>query len=416
MRNYDIVVVGGGFSGAAAAIAAAREGKSVLLIEKTNALGGAATMCLVNPFMPFWTGDDCRPLSAGLFAEIQERMHELEIKYHGKSFGRQYFSEEYLKIVLNRMCKEAGAELLFDAVVVKTNRNGNRIESADVYSQGNLFGVSANVFIDATGDGNLAFMSGCPCRTGREDGLCQPMTLCFRLSNVDMEKMSKNLPAIQKEYKAAQAAGKIKNPRENVLVFHTLDKIVCHLNSTRVVRHNPTDPFELSKAEEIVREQVFELFEFLRTQPGYENATLGSTAAQIGIRESRMIDGDYILTQEDLIGAKKFDDSIACGNYDIDIHNPEGSGTSHYYFPNNVYYTIPYRSLIPLNADNLLVVGRCISATHEAQASIRIMPIVCCIGEAGGLAASLVDNGGSVRSVDIEKLHNLLDKNKGIYR
>ena len=171
MKNYDIAVVGGGFAGTAAAIAAAREGKSVLLIEKTNALGGAASMCLVNPFMAYWTGDDCRALSKGLFGEICTRMHELEIKYHGKDFGRQYFSEEYLKIVLNRMCAEAGVELLFDAVVVKANKRGETIESVDVYSQGNVFAVFANVFIDATGDGNLAFMSGCPVRLGRDDGL-----------------------------------------------------------------------------------------------------------------------------------------------------------------------------------------------------------------------------------------------------
>ena len=157
------------------------------------------------------------------------------------------------------------------------------------------------------------------------------------------------------------------------------------------------------------------MYDFLRENiDGFQNATLLSTAAEIGIRESRMLKGRYVLTQEDLVQCKKFDDSIALGNYDIDIHNPEGTGTSHYYFPEGQYYSVPYRTMLPLETENLLVTGRCISATHEAQASIRIMPIVCCLGEAAGIAAALAASERTTpAAVNVKKLQELLAAHGG---
>ena len=156
-----------------------------------------------------------------------------------------------------------------------------------------------------------------------------------------------------------------------------------------------------------------ELYLFMKNNiPGFENSRLLMTASEIGIRESRMIEGEYILTGEDLKACRKFDDAIALGNYDIDIHNPEGSGTSHYFFKDGEFYTIPYRSLIPKDSENLLAAGRNISVDHYAQASIRIMPIVCCIGEAAGAAAAIAaENKCGVRDINIEELKNSLRKN-----
>ena len=146
---------------------------------------------------------------------------------------------------------------------------------------------------------------------------------------------------------------------------------------------------------------------------GLENSFLMMTAAEIGVRESRMIVGDYVLTEQDCRNCVKFEDAIAACNYDIDIHNPEGKGTSHYYFPAGEYYTIPYRSLIPKGASNMLVAGRCISSDHGAQASYRIMPVVCCIGEAAGSAIGLaVRNGCAVREINVENLQSELIKNR----
>ena len=158
---------------------------------------------------------------------------------------------------------------------------------------------------------------------------------------------------------------------------------------------------------------MFELFRFMKENiPGFENSEIAFSAPSIGVRESRMIDGLHVLTAEELKDCTIFPDAIAAGNYDIDIHNPEGSGTSHYYFPAGSYYTIPYRSLVPQGTDNLLVAGRCLSATHEAQASIRIMPICASTGEAAGVGAAVSHKSGTaVSEADIAEIQRILRKN-----
>lgn len=239
------------------------------------------------------------------------------------------------------------------------------------------------------------------------------MTLCFRLANVDMDKFRRNREKINPLYQQLQAEGKIRNPRENVLIFFHPVKNMLHFNTTRVVKLNPTDPFHLTRAEMEAREQMFEMFAFLKENiEGFENADIAFSAPQIGVRESRMIDGEHLLTEEELKDCTKFDDAIAAGNYDIDIHNPEGAGTSHYYFGDGEYYTIPYRSLLPKNADNLLVAGRCISSTHEAQASYRIMPIVTTLGQAAGVAAAVsLKQNVLPKEADIREIQRILREN-----
>ncbi len=421
--NYDLVIIGGGFTGVAAAISASRENLKVLLVEKGNSLGGAAGMALVNPFMPTHTTIDGKlsNLSQGLYLEIREELYAFAEKYHGNRKYKEIrtFSEEYLKLILNRLCIKNGVELLFNTRLVDAVKEDIKLTAVKLANKSGISTVSAKYFVDATGDMDLGVMSGCDYSLGREaDSLCQPMTLCFRLANVDPEKYIKNKPIINEKYQEFQKAGKIKNPRENVLIFRTLADNILHFNTTRVVKRNPVDAKDVTIAEIEAREQVFEIYDFLRENiEGFEDCILISTASEIGVRESRMLRGEYVLTQEDIVACKKFDDSIAVGNYDIDIHNPEGSGTSHYYFPQGEYYSIPYRSLLPKELDNLYIAGRCASATHEAQASIRIMPIVCCMGEAVGLAASIAcKNNVSTKNVDITHLHQLLDKYKARYK
>jgi len=271
--------------------------------------------------------------------------------------------------------------------------------------------------VDATGNADLAAMSGVPFTCGREaDGLCQPMTLCFRVANVAPDCFTQETKdRVNAAYWRRQAAGSIRNPRENVLIFKTLCPTIWHFNTTRVVRRSPTDGFDVTLAELEAREQVYEILHILREEiPGFEGAVLSSTAMQIGVRESRRIVGKHVLTSDELKACTVFSDSIAIGNYDIDIHNPAGSGTSHYYFPEGQYYTIPYGSLVPLaGTENLLVAGRCISATHEAQASIRIMPICCCLGEAAGEAVTcaLRNHNCAVGTVDVSVLQKQLTVN-----
>jgi len=412
MKQYDVIVLGGGFTGVAAALAAARGGvEKVLLVEKSNALGGAATNCLVNPFMPYTTeiNGEKVALSAGIFAEINRKLCE-----RGAMMGTRFLEEE-LKLVLNRMVLSAGVELLFHAYVsrIQKNADGN-IETVTVATKMGEETLGADYFIDASGDAQLAFLADCPVTLGREpDHLCQPMTLCFRLGNVDVEKFMASKPRYTEAYRKALEEGKLSNPRENVLVFNNPIKNVLHFNTTRIVKHDPTNPWDVTKAEITAREQTFEIIEFLKQNAdGLENCFLMMTAAEIGVRESRMIIGDYVLTEQDCRNCVKFDDAIAACNYDIDIHNPEGTGTSHYYFPKGEYYTIPYRSLIPKLAENLLVAGRCISSDHGAQASYRIMPVVCCLGEAAGEAIALaVKEKCTVREIDVPTLQENLKQN-----
>ena len=415
MKKYNLVVAGGGFAGVAAAIAAARRGLSVLLLDKSNCLGGAASNCLVQPFMLFATIENGKrkELCGGIFKEIGDELKK-DNKFQTRG-NDTFFHDEYLKLLLNRMVIESGAELLFHANIIEAERIGNKITAVTVADKSQKHKIFADYFIDATGDANLAYMSDCSFRLGRmEDNLCQPMTLCFRLANVDVDKI--NRAEINKLYKEKKNAGEIKNPREDVLMFNTLVRGVVHFNTTRIVKLNPTDIFDVTRAEIESREQMYEIFNFLKDNFScFKDAEIVSSAPEIGIRESRMIDGEYILTGEDLKKLTKFPDAIAIGNYDMDIHNPEGAGTSHYFFKDGEYYTIPYRCLVPKDMENMLVAGRCISVDHYAQSSIRIMPIVCCIGEAAGTAAAeAYESGSGVSEIDIEKLRSDL-RNNGAY-
>ena len=410
MKKYDLAVIGGGFAGVAAALAAARGGARVLIVEKSNCLGGAATNCLVNPFMPYSTQIDGKrvDLSAGIFKEIHDRLKERHAM-RGESF-----LEEELKYILNEMMMDAGVDLLFHAYIFKAEKSGEAIKSVTVATKSGEMQIEADYFIDATGDAQLAYLAGCPTVLGRDpDHLCQPMTLCFRVGNVDVERFNASRERLKLAHKQSLEAGELINPRENILVFLTPIKNVLHFNTTRVVKKNPTSPEEVTEAEILARRQVYEIYDFMKKHAdGLEDSFLMMTAAEIGVRESRMIVGDYVLREQECRDCAKFEDAIAACNYDIDIHNPEGTGTSHYYFKAGEYYTIPYRCLIPKTVSNMLVAGRCISSDHGAQASYRIMPVVCCIGEAAGSAIGLLaKTKAPVRQLDVKQLQDLLKQN-----
>ena len=410
MKKYDVIVVGGGFAGVCAAIGAARCGATVLLVEKSGALGGAANNCLINPFMPNKTkinGVETE-LSQGIFAEIKSAL----IARNG--LKGKTFDEEVLKNLLSDMLDESGVDLLLHAYLTRAKMSGGVVEEIVFATIGGEIALKADYYVDATGDAQLAFLAGFKTQLGREkDNLCQPMTLCFRVGGVKVEDFFADKNRLNDLYKRLRAEGKINNPREDILVFRTLHDGILHFNTTRVVKLDPTDPFAVPKAEKAARAQVVEMFEFLKANSdSMKDAYILSTAAEIGVRESRMIEGEYVLTKEDCLAFTLFDDSIAVSNYDIDIHNPEGSGTSHYYFPEGKYFTVPYRCLIPRGSKNLLVAGRCVSSDHDAQASYRIMPIVACIGQGAGTAIALAARDGlNVKDINIDILKETLIKN-----
>ena len=418
---YDLIVIGGGFSGVAAACAAGREGLSVLLIEKSGYLGGAACNCYVNPFMDYLVNlnGEVKFIADGIFHEIFDRLDELGAIHKNRSI----FNEEMLKHVLDQMTEESGVDVLFHSYMIDADTENGVIKNVKVANKSGIQTFESRYFIDASGDADLAVRAGCSYRIGRpEDGYCQPMTLCFRISDIDIPKLTEfggnQNPrlVVSSIYQQWQKEGKISNPREDVLYFGNIANGVLHFNSTRIIKLCPVDAFELSKAEQLARKQVFELYNFMKTNiPGFENCVLQASAPEIGVRESRMIDGDYILTEDDVKSCRRFEDAIAACNYDIDIHNPVGSGTSFYHFQPGEYYTIPYRSLIPTGLNNLLVAGRCISSTHEAQSSYRIMPICATLGQAAGVAVSVcVKTDSDTRAVDISAVQDKL-KEQGAF-
>lgn len=376
MKKYDLIVAGGGLSGVAAALAASRQGLQVLLVERSNSLGGAAVNCLINPFMPYWTmvpdqNGAMRKmyLSQGLFREISDELSAMS----ALGPNEMIFDEEYLKLILNRMVTKAGIELLFHSQVFAANVVNRSVHSITVANKSGQMELMADYFVDATGDADLAVLSGSPCHLGRDsDHLCQPMTLCFRVANVNLEAYQKSRSQINALYKDWQQQGKIKNIREDVLIFNNLVDGVLHFNSTRIVKKDPLNAWDVTAAEIVAREQVFELFHFMKDNiDGFQKSQLMMTASAIGVRESQMVDGVYTLTGEDLIACTKFDDVI--------------------------------------------VAGRCISSTHEAQASYRIMPICCCLGEAAGTATSVAAKAGqSVKDIDVRHVQAILKLNGAI--
>ena len=206
MKKYDLAVIGGGFAGVAAALAAARAGVKVLIVEKSNCLGGAAVNCLVNPFMPYSTVIDGSrvDLSAGIFKEIKDRLED----NHAMS-GRSFLEEE-LKYILNEMVAEANIDLLFHAYICRVEKCDEHIASIVVASKSGELQIEADYFIDATGDAQLAYLAGCPTVLGREpDHLCQPMTLCFRVGNVDVEKFYASRERLKIAHEQSLAAGEL---------------------------------------------------------------------------------------------------------------------------------------------------------------------------------------------------------------
>ena len=401
MKHYDLIVVGGGIAGVGAAVSAAREGLSVLIIEKFGSLGGAMSNSLVFPFMRHMTwGDTPKLTSAGIFREMKMRKE----KYKDPSY-------EAYKLVFDDMASEAGVEVLFHSTAFAAEAEDRTVRSVKVATKAGVIELSADYFIDASGDGELIAMTGCEFQLGREsDGYCQPMTTCFRVSGVDLEQFEKDRKSLQEKYKEYRKDGKITNPRENILVFTGVGDGVLHFNTTRIVKLNPTDPFEVSQAEILARRQITEMMEFLHeSSSAFEKSSIVSIANHIGVRESRKLKGVHVLTEQELRECRDFEDTIALGNYDIDIHNPTGEGTYIYKFPDGEYYRIPYRSLLPKEYDNMLVAGRCLSADHAAHSSVRIMPICACLGEAAGVAISVCKKTGkSAHEVDVALVREIL--------
>jgi len=408
MNDYvcDVLVCGGGPGGLCAAVSAARNGADTMLVERYGYLGGMATMGLVYPFMTRFAGSE--QIIDGIFQEIIERL-DAKGGYGGPD-RPWMFDTEIMKVVADEICIGSGVKLLLHTMLSGVEVEDDLIRRAVVFNKSGEQGITARMYVDGTGDGDLACLAGAPCEKGREtDGLSQPMTLNFRMAGVDKSRMPERAE-ITELYLKARAEGRIDCPRNDVLWFVTPREDEIHFNTTRIIRSDATNAEDLTRAEIDARRQVMQYVAFLKADvPGFENAYLQMTAPQIGIRESRRVMGEYVLTADDLLSARKFEDTIARGSYSVDIHDPDGGGTVIKHLPPGESYTIPYRSLVPKKIDNLLIAGRPISATHEAHSAIRVMPIAAAIGEAAGAAAAICVKGDTIpRRLDAAELRRVL--------
>lgn len=430
-RTYGVVVAGGGPSGCSAALAAAREGARVLLIERYGFLGGMATAGLVNPFTPYCLWNENGTLNwntlvnAGLFKELMERLRRLG----GLADDNVTFNEELLKLVLDRTCAEFGVQTVLHGMVIGCHVGGGRVRSVEIATKSGVHCVDATGFVDATGDADLAAAAGCRFTVGDgADGRPQPMTLCFRIANVNVERFradlepsrfANNMSAgeIDSRYLAAKKLGRIaRNPSDSLVILsHMLDSVV-HFNSTRVLGKVSVKSNDLSEAEVEGREQAYEIFRFLREEvPGFETSYLLMSGPQIGVRESRRIIGATTVTCEDLMSCRKHEDSIARGTWHIELHNPHGSGTRIQRIPPRDYYTIPFGALYSLEIENLLVTGRAVSATQEAHSAIRAMPICASIGEAAGIAVARLVPHNAIWDIDVAEVQQSLTRHGALF-
>ncbi|HCU38554.1 MAG TPA: FAD-dependent oxidoreductase [Armatimonadetes bacterium] len=410
-HRADVVVIGGGPAGFGAAVAAAEEGADTLLIERWGFLGGTATAGGVNPFMRYMSGEVV--VNAGVFGRVLEALDERGAR-GGRDISdreRRQFDPEVLKILLDEMALAAGARLLLHSFMVEAVASDGRVERAVIANKSGLQAVEADLFIDASGDADLAARAGAEFEMGRdEDGLCQPMSLFFRTAGVDTDRLP-TYEQINELYRPEKAAGRIDNPRDDVhgAIFTTHPGEITH-NATRILAHDGTDAVSLTDAELQGRRQIRELMTFFKDKvPGFENACIGSIAAQVGVRETRRVIGDYVLTRDDFEQAAKFEDAVARGCFSIDIHSPTGHGLYGQRMPEGDWYDIPYRCLTPKGVDNLLVAGRPISCDHYIHGSLRVMPIAMSTGEAAGVAAAMAAADDlTTRGVDVAALRERL--------
>ena len=411
VREVDVLVCGGGPAGIGAALGAARtlhggRRPRVLLVERYGFLGGVGTAALVCSFGGFH--DRVRPVIGGVFGELRDALHRAGALVRTDGGNEAYHPEAYKQLAVERLL-EAGVELRLHTYVVDAVVSRGEIEAVLVESKSGRQAITARRYVDATGDGDLAARAGVPYDLGRpSDGLMQPPTMMYLIGGVSFERAAAAQPelvrrdadgrpyfaltGLRPEVAAARAAGELRIPRDHVSAVFQVPWLegVCGVNYGRVLRVDGTDADDLTRAEIEGRRQVGDGLAFLkRTVPGFERAQLLATAPQIGIRESRRIRGRYVMTRDDITTHRQFDDVVAQGCWMLDIHQPDSDRTEFYRLPPGAHYDIPYGSLLPLDVNNLLVAGRCISASHEALGAFRIQAICMAIGEAAGAAAGL---------------------------
>lgn len=406
----DVLVVGAGPAGVAAAVYAARLGAKTLLVEQSGSIGGVATSGL----MSHWTGNT----RGGIYEEILDRTSD-----DPKNLRRQrhLINPERLRTGLLDLLAEAGAAWQLYTFAADAILEDKTVRGAILESKAGREAVLAKVVVDASGDGDIAARAGAAFTVGREeDGKMQPVTLMFKMGGVDTDRAPfpggfENTMPIPTGDLQTVAREHLKPPAGHVLIYPTTLPGVVTLNMTNCTGIDGTDPASMTRGDLVCRRQMDEIADFLRAYvPGFENAYVLSSAAMLGIRETRHFHGLYTLTGQDILEAKVFDDWCATKlHFNFDVHNITGAGLDktgvQKLFPQRKGYTIPYRCLVPVALDGLLLTGRNISGTHMAHSNFRVMPICANLGQAAGTAAALCSQAGvAPRDLDVRALQAAL--------
>lgn len=395
--DVDVLVAGGGPAGICAALAAARTGARTMVVEHYGFLGGMWTAGLLNPLFEVNN-------KGAILADLIRR-----IKQAG-GWGGLWdicFDTETMKFQLDRMMEEAGVRVLLYSTVVDTLCAGNVVRGVVVENKSGRSALLAKVVVDCTGDGDVAFRAGATFEKGRrDDGLMQPMTLMFRIAGVDFtQKNADELYQIFSELVPAEAK---KLPYRNPWVIHLPEKGEAVVMMTHMHRRDGTRAEDLTAASVEGRRQVQEALAIFRKCSRFgASVRLLDTAAQIGVRETRRIVGDYTINEEDLLSAQKFPDGLVTGQFPLDIHSPDSA--DQFAKVLKAPYWIPFRCQLPKGLDGILTAGRCISGTHEAHSSYRVTGICAGLGHVAGTAAALaVAQKCAPRNLDIGVLKRML--------
>jgi len=393
-ERFDVIVVGSGSAGSAAAIAAARVGAQTLLLDRLAFMGGTSTAVL-DTFYAFWTpGSAPRRVVGGLGWEVARRLVDDGDAFerpntYGAGTGVTY-DPESLKVLWERLATEAGVTLLLHTWATGVRVRDGRVEAIRTWNKGGERWYAAGVVVDASGDADVAAMAGATYDDARTTPQTQSLSTLFVVANVDVARAA----AVQKAalwalMREAVSSGDYLLPRVEGSWHRTPHAGIVMVHMTRIPNVDATDPAALTLAELEGRRQVREYHRFLRDRvPGFEDAVVVSTSPAIGIRESRRVHGDYRLTREDVLAARRFSDEVVLCGAPIEDHGA-GGDTAWRYIAGGGVYGIPYGALLPEGLDGLLVAGRCFSATHDAHASARSMATCMAMGQAAGTAAAL---------------------------
>jgi 2-polyprenyl-6-methoxyphenol hydroxylase-like FAD-dependent oxidoreductase len=412
--RYEVIVVGAGSAGSSAAITAARQGARTLLVDRLAFMGGTSTAVL-DTFYAFYTpGEARRRVVGGIGWEVVERLTAEGVAFerpntYGAGTGVTY-DQETLKVVWERMAEDAGVELLLHTWATGVRVTGGAIEAVRIWNKGGERWIEAGMVIDASGDADVAALAGVDHDNAARQGTVQSLSTLFKVANVDIERASAvTKPELWSRMREAAASGDYALPRIEGSWHRTPFPGVVLVHMTRIPNVDATDPDQLTRAEVTGRRQVREYARFLRDRiPGFEGSVVVATSPAIGVRESRRVHGTYVLTRDDVLLGRRFDDEIALCGAPIEDHHA-GGDTDWQYVGEGGVYGIPYRCLVPAAVDRLLVAGRCFSATHDAHASARSMATCMAMGQAAATAAVLALRGATVpRAVEAVSLRERL--------